>query len=603
LVGLAVALALATGGMSAQTTFQQPPRDSRLGPTKGTAALSGLLVTDDATPQPVRRARIAVSNTEGQAVQTVYTDDAGRFSVTGLAAGRYLIAATRPSYVRAAFGARRYDRPGMPITVVDGQRVTDVVIKMARGSVITGTIVDDMAQPVQGVSVRVMQYRMQNGERTLAPVPLGGGSLNEMTDDRGAYRIFGLPAGDYVISATQPRNTGLGDIRQMSAADLQAVQQALQPQAGATGASTPPAATVEPVMVGYAPVYYPGTTSLASATTVTLGAGEERTGVDFALQLVRTARIEGVVVTPQGVSPQDVQLLMLPNGTTTMGMPFAISFNRVSPGADGRFSYSGVTPGQYTITARASGRPGTPASQLWASADVNVDGQNILGVNLTMQAGMTVSGRIAVEAVGADKPSDFSRSRVTLAAAGPANGITIGVPAADVDPSGHFTFTGVTPGKYRLIGTLNSPEANWTLKSATAKGRDALDLPMDIGANENISDATLTFTNLTQEVSGVLQDASGRPAPDFTILVFPEEKAYWTAPRRIKTSRPGTDGRFVIKNVPAGTYRIAALVDIAPGDANDPAFLEQLVSASVAFTLHDGETKVQDLKIARQLGQ
>ena len=67
--------------------------------------------------------------------------------------------------------------------------------------------------------------------------------------------------------------------------------------------------------------------------------------------------------------------------------------------------------------------------------------------------------------------------------------------------------------------------------------------------------------------------------------------------RRIKTTRPGTDGRYIVKNVPSGSYRIAALVDIAPGDANDPTFLEQLVSSSLAFAITDGQSKVQDLRI------
>ena len=45
--------------------------------------------------------------------------------------------------------------------------------------------------------------------------------------------------------------------------------------------------------VAYAPVYYPGTTTASGAAGVTLSVGEERGGVDFQLQLVPTAKIEG----------------------------------------------------------------------------------------------------------------------------------------------------------------------------------------------------------------------------------------------------------------------------------------------------------------------
>jgi hypothetical protein len=43
---------------------------------------------------------------------------------------------------------------------------------------------------------------------------------------------------------------------------------------------------------------------------------------------------------------------------------------------------------------------------------------------------------------------------------------------------------------------------------------------------------------------------------------------------------------------------MAAVVDVAPTDINDRAFLEQIVGASIVIKLGVGENKVQDLKIA-----
>ena len=82
--------------------------------------------------------------------------------------------------------------------------------------------------------------------------------------------------------------------------------------------------------------------------------------------------------------------------------------------------------------------------------------------------------------------------------------------------------------------------------------------------------------------------------------MFPADKTYWSSARRISTARPDTEGKFAIASLPAGDYRIAALTDIAPGEQSDPAFLEQLVPASVAFSLREGEKKVQDIRIAGQ---
>jgi 5-hydroxyisourate hydrolase-like protein (transthyretin family) len=556
--------------------FAQQPRDARM-EIGGASTISGVIVTDDQNPQPLQRVRVELSG-EGQFNRSVSTDTRGTFVFRGLSAGRYFVAAMKPAYVRTAYGAQRPGRPGTPITIADGQQVANLQIRLPRGSVITGVIRDELGQPAQGVGVRVMQYRNQNGERVLSLPPLADGFLDKITDDRGMYRIFGLPAGEYIVVAT-PRSLGTGDVRQTTPAEIQAMQQVVPSQA----AAAPPAATVT-----YAPVYYPDTSAAANAVPVVVAAGEERTGVDLSLQLVRTARVEGIV-TAIGASPQDADVLMLPTGITTMGPPM-LALNRARPDAEGRFSYSGIAPGKYTITARMA------ANQLWATAEVTVDGENVSGVALDLQPGLTISGRIVLEGTPAARP-DLSAVRVSLTP-GSSGMMLVGLKdntEGSVDAQGRFTLTNVVPGKYRLDAQIG---ANWTLKSAVINGRDTLDFPADVGPNDKAGDAVLTFTDQTQEVTGTLQDAAGRPAPDFTIVVFPADKAFWSATRRIRTSRPGTDGRFVVRGLPAGEYRIAALVDLAPGEANDPAVLADLVPASVTFSLREGERKVQDLRMA-----
>jgi hypothetical protein len=606
----AAAVSAAEGGLVSQTA-----RDAVKAPVAGRGSIAGTVVSQQASP--IAHAAVSVTTADGQPVTVVYTDAHGQFLAPSLAAGRYVIVAAKPAYVRAPYGARRYDRPATPITLADGQQVANLTITMARGAVITGRVTDD-GQPIPGVIVRVSQYRVVDGERTLAPVFQTGGPTSDQTDDRGTYRIFGLPAGEYVVSAS-PRPLAGGDIRQMTPADIQSVRQAIQ--AATAAATNPPARPPDPVTVAYANVYYPGTTEPANATPLALAAGDERGGIDLAMQLVRTAHIDGLVVTPPGVPPQSVQLLLMAGGASSTGA-MMISFTRVVPGPDGRFSYTGVAPGQYTITARAtvqggngananvgSGRgglaimpavpPGAQGPPLWGQADVSVNGDNVSGVTVTLQPGMTISGRIALEAAGinpVDAP-DLSRARLLLESAATTGGVKMGGAFPTIDASGHFTLTGVVPGRYRLSASLSSPQATWTAKSAMLKGHDVLDVPFDVAPNEDISNATVTFTNLTQEVSGHLRDASGRPATDFTIVLFPTDRAVWASARRVRTARPGTDGQFVITDVPAGDYRLAAVVDVAPGEASDPSFLEEVSATSIAVTLHEGEKKVQDVRL------
>ena len=304
---------------------------------KGSAAVSGIVTSDDATPQPLRRAQVTITSTDQPVLKTIFTDASGRFSVPDLPAGRYSLSAVKGGYVRMSYGARRHNRPGTPINLAEGQRLTGLTLRLPKGGVITGTILDETGLPAVGAQVRLFEYRVQLGERTLLPATMGNG-MGEQTDDRGAYRFYGLPPGDYVVSAT-PRNSNIGEIRASTDAEIRAALASLQqPPTPPPPAGQPLPPPRESVMVGFSPVYFPGATSLAGASQITLAAGEERAGVDFAVQLVRTARIEGTVIVPPGMPPQAVSLTMVPAGPQVgPGILGTTFLNRVTPGADGRF--------------------------------------------------------------------------------------------------------------------------------------------------------------------------------------------------------------------------------------------------------------------------
>jgi hypothetical protein len=95
-----------------------------------------------------------------------------------------------------------------------------------------------------------------------------------------------------------------------------------------------------------------------------------------------------------------------------------------------------------------------------------------------------------------------------------------------------------------------------------------------------------------------LQDPAGRPATDSYILVFSSDRKYWTpGSRRIRMTRPATDGSYSVKGLPPGDYYLAAPTDLETGEWNDPVLLEQLVRSSARITLRDGEMASQDFRI------
>ena len=92
--------------------------------------------------------------------------------------------------------------------------------------------------------------------------------------------------------------------------------------------------------------------------------------------------------------------------------------------------------------------------------------------------------------------------------------------------------------------------------------------------------------------------SGGRPATEYYILAFSSDRAHWMpGSRRIRMTRPGTDGAFTVKGLPPGEYFLAALLDLETGEWNDPTLLEQIVKSAVKITLREGETTTQNYRM------
>ena len=219
-----------------------------------------------------------------------------------------------------------------------------------------------------------------------------------------------------------------------------------------------------------------------------------------------------------------------------------------------------------------------------------------------LQPSMPLRGRVVFDATTLGAPANLLGIDVALAPVQTLTNLSavLRVPAK-TDAAGVFALVGVTPGRYSFqasVPTGIGAPGTWMLKSAVVRGRDVLDFPVEIGPNDTISDVVLTLTDATQELAGTLEDASGRHPAGFGVVIFPADPRYWITPsRRIRTTQPATDGSFVVKNLPVGNYRIAAVRDLSPDDATDAAFLEQLMTSSIPFTLAAGERKTQKLTI------
>ena len=113
------------------------------------------------------------------------------------------------------------------------------------------------------------------------------------------------------------------------------------------------------------------------------------------------------------------------------------------------------------------------------------------------------------------------------------------------------------------------------------------------------SGAVITFTDKQAQLTGTITNQRGQPAPEQTLILYPADERYWIPQsRRIRSTRPSTDGQFTFAGIPPGDYKIVAMVDVETGAWFDPAFLQQIDAASTRVTIGDGEKKVQNLQIS-----
>lgn len=524
---------------------QRPPRDwNRTAEAVGTAEISGRVFATD-TGRPLKRARVVVSG--GGRPRAATTDEQGRYRLAGLPAATYSITASKAGFVDAAYGQRRALRTGTPVEVADGQHLSGLDIKLPKGGVITGHVLDEDGNPLARAIVNVLRYQWGGGEKRLAPAG------NDQSDDRGQYRVFGLPPGDYFVSA--------------NAGGLDRVPPRF------FGQPEPPEDETD--STGYAPTYYPGVTAAENAAHVKLATAQEIAGIDFQLQLVPLATVRG------NVSGNAGNVVLVPAEGARLGQNF-----RAPVAQDGTFAIAGVPPGRYTAVARGEG--------VTAIQAITVSGADVV-VSLAPVAGADVTGTVTLEAAGADVPKNFSGFRLSpmsldsslIAGRMPRPG--------EIGENGSFAAKGLPPGRYTLRA---SGPRGWMMKALYLNGRDITDEPLEIGT-ENVSDLNVIFTDRIGSISGTVRDARGTAVPGTTVIVFTTDPKLWFAQSRlIQTARTDQSGTYAVSTLPAGEYLVVATDDVEQGEWFDPEFLDEIKARAVKVTVGEADQRTRDLKVS-----
>jgi hypothetical protein len=290
----------------------------------------------------------------------VMTTPDGYFVVRNLPPGRFTVATRALGYVNDDF-------PPTFIEIQDGQRATEVRLRVWAYASLSGRVADERGEPLTGMPVSALQRVWSGGGLVLRR------AATTVTDDRGEYRLSQLAPGDYLVGVrsmptTLPEGVAAAldpsiDNREASRA---MVVELIQSGFGRTygcetcissghegyhlggfvlqrpGAPLPPAPDGRPL--GFANTYHPGTSRSQNATVITLGSGESRTGLDFPVRLTPAVAVTGVLAGPDGPMAHIALSLVPPGVASEFEPPVATPSPAASASSPFSASRQGSTP-------------------------------------------------------------------------------------------------------------------------------------------------------------------------------------------------------------------------------------------------------------------
>jgi hypothetical protein len=427
--------------------------------------------------------------------------------------------------------------------VSEGQAVSNIDFTLARGGVITGRVTGGDGRPVIAERVNLTMLDAKG-----LPQPFfGGNRIGYETDDRGVYRIYGLPAGRYLVSV------GGGDRPGVSR------------------------------RIRYPQTYYPGVIEQQQASPVDVQT--DFTAEDINIQLgdpLKTYAVTGRVVDAASGQPAPG----LPVNITPMRVRGAAGGGAIGgmrggmrggpagsvAGADGAFRVAGLTPGLYSASSGSSGFPGGAAgmsSDFYSDPiSFEITEANVAGVEIKVHRGSSIAGVVVIEG-GADPSVAARLSRLMVSAS--SRGIQQGQGQAErggmrgrqnfaqVGPDGSFRIGGVPPGRVRL--SVNGAGGGFGAGNGFAlarveRGGAVIDGEFNVSSGEQVTGVRVVVVYAAGVIQGRVVISGGTLPPGTRLMV--SARSLDSAGRNPYARAVPVDasGQFRIEGLAPGTYEL-----------------------------------------------
>jgi protocatechuate 3,4-dioxygenase beta subunit len=536
------ALAMVVCALAATTRAQS--NDRRIKPA---GSISGTIsLNDKAAPDIVVVVQPSDRPSSQLATTRTRTDANGRYRVGGLAAGQYQISAVAPALALAesTWSTNVFFGMGKVVVLTTAEDVDDIDIKLVKGAVITGRITDADEKPV--VEQRVnLQLLDQSGNTTRQFETFVSYQMS-MTDDRGVYRIYGLPAGRYRVSV------GSSD-------------------SGYTSTNN---------HVVYPLTFYGASNDPNKATIVELQEGGEASNIDIRVgRAGNSFTATGRVVDDNGQPIPGVRIMW---GPSRENQPFFGGSIGAPTSSRGEFRIEGLERGRYGVSISAA----LDNSSYYADPIFfNINDSDVTDLELRGTRGQTLSGIVLFEGSRAREVQQQLSFLRIVANVTPTSNTRAGTSsAAIVSGDGSFLIGGIRPGRVSLfVGGFSTPALSGVTVLRVERGGIDVTKGFEIQPGESISDLRVTAALGAGTIRGTVRIVGGDLPPTARLFVNARREGSTTAGNSVVDAR----GRFAIANLIGGTYEVVVVMSFTQPGVRPIPPQRQTINVS-----DEGETQV-----------
>jgi hypothetical protein len=550
---------------------------------------------------------------------TTFSDANGQFSISGLSPGSYVLTAQLAGYFGPPVNGVSPTNVRTTFNVSEGKSI-DVAVVLISGGAITGLVLDPNGMPVSNMNVQALRTTYPSGMPTLQLAD------TRQTDDRGVFRLYGLPPGSYYVAANSAIAGGRG-------------------RGGAA-----PESTV------FARTYLPDVTDAENAVLLRLHSAEELSGMNLKLKPANGTKISGQVISAipasemvwparaANATPQipNANLTLVPHRKDAVQDSAGGNYTITVPLGDpvrGQFEFSGIAPGIYDLYASVPDiqgyGPAAPPGQAvqpagFGRVTVDVTSGDRSGVTVSPHHGVDVSGKVTIDG---GIPDSINKVQISLQADDSAARINtypqVGRYVPTIDKKGAFVIPAVPEAHYRFqinFGTAAPSNSDLLIGIFTGDpgqpgagargGREgrgeppssaAAPPPSPLPPNTYVADVLQGGLSIYDNgllitdqsivpvevvvrtngggIDGIVRDATQQsPAPGAIVVLVPQVQ-HRQNPSLFKSAIADAVGHFTFTAISPGNYKLFAWDNIEPGEFQNATFLGQYEEKGVAVNV------------------